>query len=180
MSIRRILGIDPGTARMGYGVIDSEGTRLRAVTYGCIETPAHTPAGERLKTIFHSLGRLIAQTQPQVMVIEELFMGRNTTTAISVGQARGVALLAAVEAGLETAEYTPMQVKQAVVGYGRAEKGQVQEMVRLLLGLAERPRPDDAADALALAITHAHATPMLARVPFHRGSGALPGGAGTK
>ncbi|WP_067923319.1 crossover junction endodeoxyribonuclease RuvC [Alicyclobacillus shizuokensis] len=164
MNQQRVLGIDPGTARMGYGVLDAEGSRLRPVAFGCIETPAYTPVAVRLQMIYHELSALIARTRPEVMAIEQLFMGRNTTTAISVGQARGVALLAGAEAQLAIAEYTPMQVKQAVVGYGRADKGQVQEMVRVLLGLADKPRPDDAADALALAITHAHAAPIAERL----------------
>ncbi|WP_273366657.1 crossover junction endodeoxyribonuclease RuvC [Alicyclobacillus herbarius] len=176
MNKTRVLGIDPGTARMGYGIIDAQGSRLQPVVYGCIETPPHTPAALRLQTIFHELNQLIARTGPEVMAIEQLFMGRNTTTAISVGQARGVALLAGAEANLAIAEYTPMQVKQAVVGYGKAEKGQVQEMVRMLLGLAERPRPDDAADALALAITHAHAAPLTLRLVSERWPGRLRGG----
>ncbi|QQE77464.1 crossover junction endodeoxyribonuclease RuvC [Alicyclobacillus sp. SO9] len=166
---RVILGIDPGIARMGYGVVKLQGNQVRPVTYGCIETPAHTPVPSRLQSIYHELQDIIATYQPSVMVVEELFFNRNTTTAFTVGQARGVALLAGVESGLETQEYTPIQVKQAVVGYGRADKKQIQEMVRMLLGLTSIPKPDDAADALAIAITYAHAAPMLDKTNSIRG-----------
>jgi len=155
-----LLGVDPGIARLGYGVIEVQGNHLHAIAYGCIETPAHTPVAERLQTIYHRLTDVIRQHQPNVMIVEELFFSRNVTTAFVVGQARGVALLAAAEGGLTTAEYTPMQVKQAVVGYGKAEKKQVQEMVKILLRLTQIPKPDDTADALAIAITHAHTSPM--------------------
>lgn len=164
-----ILGVDPGIARMGYGVIQVTGHHLQALCYGCIETPAHTPVAERLQTIFHELETVIATYHPHVMTVEELFFNRNTTTAFTVGQARGVALLAAVEAGVEVTEFTPIQVKQAVVGYGRAEKRQVQDMVRILLGLTSIPKPDDAADALAIAITQAHAAPLLEKTRLTRG-----------
>jgi len=160
MTIQRIMGIDPGIARMGYGIIDVNGNHLRPVSFGCIETPAHTPVGNRLGQIYEELSSLLQQHKPQVMAVEELFFNRNTTTAFTVGQARGVAILAGVQAGADLAEYTPMAVKLAVVGYGRAEKAQVQEMVRVLLGLSERPKPDDTADALAVAITHAHTAPL--------------------
>lgn len=164
---RRILGIDPGIARMGYGVIESVGNHLQPITFGCIETPAHTPVGERLKQIYQELLIILEEYNPDVMAVEELFFNRNTTTAFTVGQARGVAILAGVQAGLELAEYTPMQVKLAVVGYGKATKPQVQEMVRVLLGLSVRPKPDDTADALAVAITHAHTAPL--QHALHRG-----------
>ncbi|WP_156040058.1 crossover junction endodeoxyribonuclease RuvC [Alicyclobacillus macrosporangiidus] len=156
----RILGIDPGLARTGYGVVDSDGSHLRAVGYGCIETPAHTPLPRRLQQVYDEVREVIARHRPDTVAVEQLFFYRNTTTAFAVGQARGVAILAAVQAGLELAEYTPMQVKQAVSGYGKADKGQVQEMVRLLLQLPARPSPDDTADALAVAIAHAHAGPF--------------------
>lgn len=160
LSAMRILGIDPGLARMGYGIVDAIGNRVQPVAYGCIETPAHTPLSERLQTIFHALVDVFHRYQPHVLAVEELFFNRNTTTAFTVGQARGIALLAGVEHGAQFAEYTPMQVKQAVVGYGKADKAQIQYMVRLLLGLDKIPKPDDAADALAIAITHAHTSQM--------------------
>lgn len=158
MEALRILGVDPGLARLGYGIIErGPGDSLRYVAHGCIETDADTPLPARLRRIFQQLTELCAAHRPAVMVVEELFFSRNATTAFTVGQARGVALLAGAEAGLSVMEYTPMQVKQAVTGYGRAEKRQVQEMVKLLLRLPDVPRPDDAADALAVAIAHAHA-----------------------
>lgn len=156
----RVLGIDPGIARLGYGIVDVSGNQLHAVTYGCLETPAHTPVSARLHTLYRGISEIIQTYQPQVMAVEELFFNRNTTTAFVVGQARGVVLLAGVEHGMTDAEYTPMQVKQAVVGYGKAEKSQIQYMVRLLLNLREVPKPDDTADALAVAITHAHFAPV--------------------
>lgn len=159
MGVLRILGIDPGLARMGYGVVDVIGSRLQCVTYGCIETPAKTPVSVRLQEIYEQLTELIKEHRPSVMAVEELFLGRNTTTAFTVGQARGVALLCAALHETSIVEYTPMQVKQAVTGYGRAEKGQIQQMVKILLGLSTLPRPDDAADALAVAITHGHGAP---------------------
>ncbi|GGJ06203.1 crossover junction endodeoxyribonuclease RuvC [Alicyclobacillus cellulosilyticus] len=149
---------------MGWGIVDHQGQRLALVACGCIETQPAGPVSERLARIYQELRALLAAHQPQEMAVEELFFHRNTTTAFHVGQARGVALLAAAHAGMPVAEYTPMQVKQAVVGYGKAEKRQVQEMVRVLLGLSERPRPDDTADALAVAITHAHASAYRDRV----------------
>ncbi len=157
----RILGIDPGLARMGYGIVDSAGNQIRPVVYGCLETPAKTPLGKRLQSLYHELCAILEEYQPDVMAVEELFFNRNTTTAFIVGQARGIALLAGVEHGAEYAEYTPMEVKQAVVGYGRADKAQIQYMVRLLLNLREVPKPDDTADALAIAITHAHFAPIM-------------------
>jgi crossover junction endodeoxyribonuclease RuvC len=161
MTKERILGVDPGIARMGYGVIEQQGNHLQAIAFGCIETPAHTALSSRLKSIYDQLTEVIRRHQPSVLAVEELFFSRNTTTAIAVGQARGVALLAAEQAGLRSAEYTPMQIKQAVVGYGKADKVQVQEMVRVLLNLRHRPKPDDTADALAVAITHAHSAAVL-------------------
>ncbi|GMA59829.1 crossover junction endodeoxyribonuclease RuvC [Alicyclobacillus fastidiosus] len=160
MNALRVLGIDPGIARLGYGVVDVEGSSLRCVTYGCIETDAHTPLAVRLQTIFHRLTDILLTHHPSVMAVEELFFNRNTTTAFTVGQARGVALLSAAEQSVVIAEYTPMQVKQAVTGYGRADKRQIQQMVKVLLGLAELPKPDDAADALAIAIAHGHSAPI--------------------
>jgi crossover junction endodeoxyribonuclease RuvC len=152
----RILGIDPGIARLGWGVVESCGPQVRAIAFGCVETPPRQAEPERLQKIFLELTDIIRSSAPTCASVEQLFFYRNTTTAFRVGQARGVALLAAVNAGLDVHEYTPMQVKQAVTGYGSADKRQIQEMVRVLLGLREVPRPDDAADALAVAITHAH------------------------
>lgn len=157
----RVLGIDPGIARMGYGIVQMEGHHLEAVAFGCIETPAHTPVAERLQQIYEELTQVITTHRPDVMAVEELFFYKNTTTAFIVGEARGVALLCGVQGKLPISEYTPMQVKQAVVGYGKAEKRQIQDMVRILLNLQERPKPDDVADALAIAITHAHAAPLV-------------------
>ncbi|MHB1684359.1 MAG: crossover junction endodeoxyribonuclease RuvC [Bacilli bacterium] len=159
----RILGIDPGFGRTGYGVIDT--TRgLVAIEYGCVETIAHTPTGERLRDIYDAVTDIIARQKPDVAAIEQLFFNRNVTTAFTTSEARGVVVLAAEMAAVPQVSYTPMQVKQAVVGYGRAEKRQVQEMVRILLGLQATPKPDDAADALAIAIAHAHSSSFLTRV----------------
>ena len=156
----RIIGIDPGTGILGFGVIDSRQTTFRLVTAGVIETPAHTPLDERLEDIFDSLTEIITETTPTVMSIEKLFFARNVTTAMSVAHARGVAMLTGRKAGLPIAEYTPLQIKQTLTGYGKADKKQVQEMVRLQLGLHEAPKPDDCADALAAAMTHAYMTQL--------------------
>jgi len=150
----RIIGIDPGTGILGFGVIDAEQGKSKLVTAGVITTPPHTPLPDRLEEIYEELTNIIAETKPAVMVIEQLFFTRNITTAISVAQARGVAMLTGKQAKLELAEYTPLQIKQTLTGYGKADKKQVQEMVRLTLGLQQVPKPDDAADALAAAITH--------------------------
>lgn len=150
----RIIGIDPGTGILGFGVIDVDGNSARMVDAGVIKTPAHTPLDERLEDIYDSLTEIIAATNPTVMSIEKLFFAKNVTTAMSVSHARGVAMLTGRKAKLEIAEYTPMQIKQTLTGYGKADKKQVQEMVRMHLGLREVPKPDDAADALAAAITH--------------------------
>jgi crossover junction endodeoxyribonuclease RuvC len=150
----RIIGIDPGTGILGFGVVDIDGKKTKLVTAGVITTPAHTPVDERLEEIFDGLTQIIKETNPKIMSIEKLFFSRNVTTAISVAQARGVAMLTGRKAGLEIAEYTPLQIKQTITGYGNADKKQVQEMVRIQLGLAEAPKPDDCADALATAITH--------------------------
>jgi len=154
--VRVILGLDPGTAITGYGLIYYDGHHLTPIDYGVITTPARTPLPARLRTIYHELTALVARHQPTEAAVEELFFARNVRTAVAVGQARGVVLLALAEADLPVHEYTPLQVKQAVVGYGRGTKVQVQEMVRMLLGLDAIPQPDDAADALAVAICHAH------------------------
>lgn len=159
-----ILGIDPGTAIMGYGLIEKNGNRLRAITYSCWRTPAHTPLEERLLTLYNSLEAFLREFKPECLSVEELFFNRNTTTAISVGQARGIVLLAAAQKGIPVYEYTPLQVKQAVVGYGKADKTQVQQMVKALLGLSSIPKPDDTADALAMAICHAHSFSLRQRM----------------
>ncbi len=151
-----ILGVDPGTAITGYGVLQSDGDDLSVIDYGAITTPADWLMSRRLQHIYQELTALIAQHTPTDAAVEKLFFSKNVRTALSVGQARGVALLAAAQAGLTIHEYTPLQIKQAVVGYGRAEKQQIQQMVKMLLQLAAIPQPDDAADALAIAICHAH------------------------
>lgn len=151
-----VLGIDPGTAITGYGLVEALGNKLKVVDYGCVRTPANSPLEYRLQTIYAALVNLICQYNPAHLAIEELFFNKNVRTALSVGHARGVIILAAANAGLEVFEYTPLQVKQAVVGYGRADKAQIQFMVRTLLCLSETPKPDDVADALAIAICHTH------------------------
>lgn len=154
--VMRILGIDPGLATIGWGVIDTTGVKHKALAYGAIITPAGTPTEKRLALIFAELEAIIKKYQPEVMAVEELFFNTNITTGIRVAEARGVILLCAERCGIELAEYTPLQVKQAVVGYGRAEKKQVITMVTMLLGLPKPPSPDDTADALAIAVCHAH------------------------
>jgi crossover junction endodeoxyribonuclease RuvC len=151
----RIIGIDPGTGILGFGVIESNGGKNQLVDAGVIRTPVKEDDAVRLQTIFEEITDIIADTKPQEMSIEKLFFAQNVTTAMTVAQARGVVLLAGIRAGLSIAEYTPLQIKQALTGYGRAEKKQMQEMVRVLLGLKEVPKPDDCADALAAALTHA-------------------------
>lgn len=157
----RIIGIDPGTAIMGYGVIDYIGNQMKVVDYGCIRTESNISMPERLGLLYDDLVMLIDKYQADAMAVEELFFNRNVTTAITVGQARGVIILAGVKAGLEVYEYTPLQVKQAICGYGRADKRQVQEMVKMFLNLKTIPKPDDAADALAVSICHAHSATMV-------------------
>ncbi len=166
----RILGIDPGYAIVGYGIIDYNSNHFSVVDYGAITTKAHTPFEQRLCAIYSGMTQLISTYKPDAMSIEKLFFNTNTTTAIDVAQARGVIVLSAAQGGLDIAEYTPLQVKQSVVGYGRAEKKQVQEMTRLMLNLKAVPKPDDTADALALAICHAHsAGSMLGRIKVNGG-----------
>lgn len=154
----RIIGIDPGTGILGFGVIDVIGGKTRLVTAGVIRTPSHTPLPERLGEIYDGLSQIIDETKPSMMAIEKLFFARNVTTAMSVSHARGVAMLTGHQAGLDIEEYTPLQIKQTVTGYGKADKKQVQEMVRIQLGLQEVPKPDDCADALAAAIMCAFMT----------------------
>ena len=151
-----ILGIDPGLAIVGWGVVDYAGARFRTLGYGSIETPAGMDTPQRLLTIRRGMNALLKKYRPEQMAIEELFFNVNVKTAVDVCHGRGVILLAAAKQGLDIYEYTPLQIKQSVVGYGRAEKQQVMYMTRLLLGLDEVPKPDDTADALACAICHAN------------------------
>lgn len=150
----RILGIDPGTGILGFGVIDVQGDKAQLVDAGVIRTPVKQDDAIRLVTIYEELTDIIAQNKPQLMSVEKLFFAQNVTTAMSVAQARGVVLLCGQQAGLTIHEYTPLQIKQALTGYGRADKKQMQEMVRVVLQLKEQPKPDDCADALAAAICH--------------------------
>ncbi len=150
----RILGIDPGTGRLGFGVIEADKNKVSMIDAGVITTPAHTPHAERLEDIFDSLTQIIKDTNPAMISIEKLFFSKNITTAMTVSEARGVALLVAQQAHLPIYEYTPNQIKQTLTGYGNAKKQQMQEMVKVQLGLMEVPKPDDVADALAAAITH--------------------------
>jgi len=149
----RVLGIDPGTGILGFGVIETEGQTL--VDAGVIRTKVHQPEPERLLAIYEGLQEIVTTTKPAVVSVEKLFFSRNVTTAMSVSQARGVVLLVAQQHGLPIFEYTPNQIKLSLTGHGKADKKQVQEMVRLLLKLKETPKPDDAADAIAAALTHA-------------------------
>ncbi|MEN6356914.1 MAG: crossover junction endodeoxyribonuclease RuvC [Armatimonadota bacterium] len=152
----RILGIDPGTATTGYGVVDKIGVNPKMVDYGAIETSPKKADAERLLDIYNELNKIIDQYNPDVIVMERLFFAKNQTTAIAVGKACGVMQFAAAQRGIPVVEYTPPEVKQSVVGYGGAEKKQVQFMIQRILNLRETPKPDDAADALALAVCHAH------------------------
>ena len=157
----RVLGIDPGTATCGYGIVHESGGRLKAIDHGWWQTPARRRPELRLKTIFDGVTELIEDFGPDAVVLEESFVGVDARTALSVGQARGAVLVAAASHGLECAEYAPSRVKQAVCGYGRAEKAQVQRMVMAILGLRSPPTPQHASDALAVAICHALAPPLL-------------------
>ena len=159
-----VLGIDPGTAATGYGIVERTGSKLRAVDYGCLETLPTQELPQRLLEIHQAILELIETHKPSLLGVERIFFNKNVRTALSVGQARGVAILAAAHAGCVIAEYTPLQVKQAVVGYGRAEKEQVQRMVQILLHMDHIPQPDDAADALAVAICHIHSRAYEARI----------------
>lgn len=159
-----ILGIDPGTAITGYGLVREENSGLILVDYGVITTPSGQPLPERLQLIYQGLTEVIAQHRPDASAVEELFFSRNVRTALSVGHARGVVLLALADAGLPISEYKPLEVKQAVAGYGGADKHQVQEMVRMLLNLDQVPQPDDAADAVAVAVCHIHSARMMALI----------------
>jgi crossover junction endodeoxyribonuclease RuvC len=151
----RILGIDPGTGILGFGIIEIVKSKSQLVDAGVIRTPVKEDDAVRLATIYEELTDIIAETKPTIMSVEKLFFAQNVTTAMTVSQARGVILLCGQQAGLTIFEYTPLQIKQALTGYGRADKKQIQEMVRVMLHLSEAPKPDDCADALAAAITHA-------------------------
>ncbi len=160
-----VIGIDPGTASTGYGVVrQGENGRLELVAYGVISTPSDQPMSERLRDLHAELADLLALHQPDSGAVEKLFYSRNVSTAISVGQARGVSMLAFAQANVPVEEYNPRVIKQSVTGYGGAEKSQIQEMVRSLLGMGELPRPDDAADALAVAICHLHSAETKRRM----------------
>ena len=159
-----VLGIDPGTAITGYGLVREDEAGLTLVDYGVITTAAGRPLPERLQVIYQGLADVAREHQPQQAAVEELFFSRNVRTALSVGHARGVTLLALADAGLDIHEYKPLEIKQAITGYGGAGKQQIQEMVRLLLNLDRVPRPDDAADALAVAICHIHSARMTALI----------------
>ena len=152
----RVLGIDPGYAICGYGLLDANGHQAAAVAFGALTTPAHTRFEDRLNEVYNDVRQLLADFAPDVMAIETLFFNSNQKTAVAVAEARGVILLAAHQAGVPIYEYSPLQVKNSIVGYGKAIKHQVQEMTRRLLKLREAPKPDDAADALAIALCHAH------------------------
>ncbi len=156
-----VLGLDPGLATTGYGLVQKDGRDLKAVAYGVLKTPADLPVAERLALLHRALLDLLAAYRPQAAAVEELFFSTNARTAIVVGEARGVILLTLAQAQVPIAEYTPLQVKQAITGYGQAEKAQMQQMVRLLLNLEHLPQPDDAADALAVAICHHHTAQTL-------------------
>jgi crossover junction endodeoxyribonuclease RuvC len=153
-----IIGVDPGYAILGYGVIEYRSSRHRLIAFGTVETEKEMPLPFRLKKIYDGLTEIIEKYEPDVCSIEELYFNSNQKTAIKVGEARGAAILACAQAGLSVYEYTPLQIKQALTGYGRADKHQVQEMVRQILGLERTPRPDDAADAVAAAICHANSS----------------------
>lgn len=156
---RTVIGIDPGTAITGYGAIKEESTGdLKWVTHGVITTPSDWDEPQRLLHLYQSLQNIIQEVKPDCCAVEDLFFQKNVKTAIKVGQGRGAVLIAAAEFGLEVGEYSPLEIKQAVVGYGKAEKSQVQQMVKLILGLDDVPKPDDAADALAVGICHLHTT----------------------
>lgn len=159
-----VLGIDPGTATTGYGLIREVDSGLQLVDCGVISTPAGDPLPARLQAIYAGLTEVVRRHQPSVAAVEELFFSRNARTALSVGHARGVTLLALADQGLPIHEYKPMEVKQAIAGYGGADKRQVQEMVRMLLGLAQAPQPDDAADAVAVAVCHIHSARLKALI----------------
>ena len=163
-----ILGIDPGYAIVGIGVLEYKGNQFKPIEYNAITTNAHTPTSLRLKTIYDDINIFLDKYKPDAIAIEELFFNSNQKTAIAVAQARGVLVVAATNRGIPIYEYTPLQIKQAVTGYGRADKNQVQQMVKMLLNLNAVPKPDDAADALAVAICHAHSGAMNDKLGLNR------------
>ena len=158
----KVLGIDPGTAALGYGIVESAAGRVREVDHGCLETSPDVSLPDRLLAIHALVDELIASHEPDLLAVERLFFSRNVQTAFGVGQARGVVLLAAAQHGVPVREATPNEVKSAIAGYGAADKEQVQRMVQMVLGMAERPRPDDAADAVAIAVWAANTAPSVA------------------
>lgn len=172
----RVFGIDPGSLRTGYGCVDSDGTRHRMVLCGVLRTPTDASFPLKLLAIHRGLAALLAEARPECVVIENVFHAANARSALVLGHARGVAVLAAAEAGLPVVEYTPAEIKRAVVGYGRAEKGQIQRMIQLLLGLAEMPSPHDVADALAVAVCHLHRLGPVARAALDAGVETAPRG----
>ncbi|MBQ9972466.1 MAG: crossover junction endodeoxyribonuclease RuvC [Firmicutes bacterium] len=162
----KILGIDPGYAILGWGVVEMKGNSFKALNYGAVTTPAGMDMTDRLKVLYNELMNIIVEEEPDIASVEELFFNTNTKTAIMVGQARGVALLACANSGLPVYEFTPLQIKQGLVGYGRAEKKQVQMMVKTILGLSSVPKPDDTADALAAAICCGHSANSRDRLKY--------------
>jgi crossover junction endodeoxyribonuclease RuvC len=162
-----VLGIDPGTAITGWGLVSREGDELALVDYGTVRTSRDASLPQRLQILHQELGQVISNHQPSAVAVEKLFFNKNVRTAMTVGQARGVALLAVAEAGLPVHEYTPLEVKHSVCGYGRASKEQIQKLVQLLLGLDFIPQPDDAADAIAIAICHIHSSRLQASLAQH-------------
>jgi crossover junction endodeoxyribonuclease RuvC len=168
MDIMRVLGIDPGIATMGYGIIDYKSNKFTVIDYGAVTTKAGIDKALRLHDIYNGITSLIKSYCPDVVAIEELFYNKNAKTVITIGESRGVSILAAVNSGIKVFEYTPLQVKQAVVGYGKADKHQVQQMVKVLLNLDQIPKPDDVADALAVAICHCHSNNMIEKLGYSR------------
>jgi len=164
-----VLGIDPGTAITGWGLVSREGGELALVDYGTVRTSRDASLPQRLQVLYRELGQVISSHQPSAVAVEKLFFNKNVRTAMTVGQARGVVLLAVAEAGLPVHEYTPLEVKQSVCGYGRASKEQIQKLVQMLLGLDSIPQPDDASDAIAIAICHIHSSRLQARLAQHDG-----------
>lgn len=164
----RILGIDPGYAILGYGIIDMKGNKFTVCNYGSVTTDVSMDMTDRLKHLYTQVMEIIREYEPDIAAIEELFFNTNSKTAILVGQARGVVILACANSGLKISEYTPLQIKQGLVGYGRAEKAQVQAMVKTILNLSEVPKPDDTADALAAAICHGHSAGHISKLEKYK------------
>jgi len=160
----RILGIDPGYAIMGYGIVDKEGNKYKFISCGVLTTESNQEMPDRLKSIYSGLMELIMEYEPDVAAVEELFFNTNAKTAIHVGEARGAAILACANSGMRIYEYTPLQIKQALTGYGRADKNQIQQVIKSILNLKEIPKPDDAADAVAAAVCHGNSAVFLDRI----------------